>query len=267
LGAGADGEVRVGFHRKTGDKVAMKKMYEHEYLYDAIINESEILEEVAHDNVVNLLGLTCNNQGTFMAMELMDGSLSDVISSRKLGEHDIRAVMRQILEGLAWIHAHRIVHQDVKTSNVLVKRDGEKNKFVVKLADFATARRLRTRPWSNKVGTLTFNAPELLKGATSFGTAIDVWGAGCIFAEMLLGSNPFDVPDEEDGDSLDYFQSREIELLRAGEFPDGCPLSDEAEDLICGMLAVEPSERLTLDGVLEHPWIVENCSSKTIQKR
>ncbi|EFJ36289.1 hypothetical protein SELMODRAFT_404157 [Selaginella moellendorffii] len=80
---------------------------------------------------------------------------------------------------------------------------------------------------------------------------MDVWALGVIAYELLR----------------DYKQFREIKLLRAGEFPDGCPLS-EAEDLICGMLAVEPSERLTLDGVLE--WIVENCSSKmkkTIQKR
>ncbi|EFJ14182.1 hypothetical protein SELMODRAFT_424021 [Selaginella moellendorffii] len=78
-------------------------------------------------------------------------------------------------------------------------------------------------------------------------TAIDMW-------ELLRG----------------YKQSREIELLRAGEFPDGCPLSDEVEDFICGMLAVEPSERLMLDGVLDHPWIVEYGSSKikkTIHRR
>ncbi|XP_002962404.2 cell division control protein 2 homolog 3 [Selaginella moellendorffii] len=284
LGAGPDGEVRVGFHRKTGDKVAMKKIYEHECLYDAIINESEILEEVAHDNVVNFLGLTCNNQGTFMVMELMDGSLSDVISSRKLGEHDIRAVMRQILEGLAWIHAHGIVHQDVKTSNVLVKRDGEKNKFVVKLADFATARRLRTRPWSNKVGTLTFNAPELLKGATSFGTAIDVWGAGCIFAEMLLGSDPFDVPD--DGDSLNYFVADFAKKLDI----DGCGMGYQdrrrerarerilekmvwwkAEDVRSGMkdpdavellkrmLAIDPARRISVQNALKMPYFQEKA--------
>ncbi|EFJ36288.1 hypothetical protein SELMODRAFT_404155 [Selaginella moellendorffii] len=106
-------------------------------------------------------------------------------------------------------------------------------------------------------GTGKYMAPEVTscKGdarSQSFYTAaIDVWALGVIAYELLRG----------------YKQSREIELLRAGEFPDGCPLSDEAEDLICGMLAVEPSERLTLDGVLEHPWIVENCSSKTIQKR
>ncbi|EFJ36287.1 hypothetical protein SELMODRAFT_404153 [Selaginella moellendorffii] len=269
LGAGADGEVRVGFHRKTGDKVAMKKMYEHEYLYDAIINESEILEEVAHDNVVNLFGLTCNNQGTFMVMELMDGSLSDVISSRKLGEHDIRAVMRQILEGLAWIHAHRIVHQDVKTSNVLVKRDGEKNKFVVKLADFATAR-----------------AADTPLGATSFGTAIDVWGARCIFAEMLLGSNPFDVPDEEDGDSLDYFVADFAKKLDI----DGCGMGYQdrrrerarerilekmvwwkAEDVRSGikdpdavellkrMLAIDPARRISAQNALKMPYFQEKA--------
>ncbi|XP_024530216.1 cyclin-dependent kinase A-1 [Selaginella moellendorffii] len=256
LGAGADGEVRVGFHQKTGDKVAMKKMYEHEYLYDTIINESEILEE--------------------------------------LGEHDIKAVMRQILEGLAWIHAHRIVHQDIKTSNVLVKRDGEKNKFVVKLADFTTARRLQTRPWSNKVGTLTFNAPELLKGATSFGTAIDVWSAGCIFEEMLLGSNPFDVPDEEDGDSLNYFVADFAKKLDI----DGCGMGYQdrrrerarerilqkmawwkAEDvrsrikdpnaveLLKRMLAIDPARRISAQNALKMPYFQEKAEDTIVEAR
>ncbi|EFJ35866.1 hypothetical protein SELMODRAFT_78280 [Selaginella moellendorffii] len=202
-------------------------------------------------------------------------------------------MVRQILEGLAWIHAHRIVHQDVKTSNVLVKRDGEKNKFVVKLADFATVRRLRTRPWSNKVGTLTFNAPELLTGATSFGTAIDVWGAGCIFAEMLLGSNPFDVPDEEDGDSLDYFVADFAKKLDI----DGCGMGYQdrrrerarkrilekmawwkAEDVRSGikdpdavellkrMLAIDLARRISAQNALKMPYFQEKADDTALPK-
>ncbi|EFJ35869.1 hypothetical protein SELMODRAFT_8322, partial [Selaginella moellendorffii] len=100
-------------------------------------------------------------------------------------------------------------------------------------------------------GTGKYMAPEVTSCKDDHGdarlqsfytTSMDVWALGVIAYELLRG----------------YKQSREIELLQAREFPDGCPLSDEAEDLICGMLAVEPSERLTLDGVLEHPWIVEN---------
>ncbi|EFJ06080.1 hypothetical protein SELMODRAFT_8331, partial [Selaginella moellendorffii] len=97
-------------------------------------------------------------------------------------------------------------------------------------------------------GTGKYMAPEVAscKGGHGDGSsqslytkAVDVWALGVIAYELLRG----------------YKLPQEIELLRGGVFPDGSPVSDEAEDLICGMLAVEPSERLTLDGVLEHPWI------------
>ncbi|EFJ22381.1 hypothetical protein SELMODRAFT_8335, partial [Selaginella moellendorffii] len=97
-------------------------------------------------------------------------------------------------------------------------------------------------------GTEKYMAPEVMatkgrKGESqSFYTAaIDVWGLGVIAYELLRG----------------YKSRMEIDFLRARAFPTGFG-SDQAEDLLRGMLAVEPSKRITLDCVLAHPWIVKH---------
>ncbi|EFJ25524.1 hypothetical protein SELMODRAFT_413628 [Selaginella moellendorffii] len=106
---------------------------------------------------------------------------------------------------------------------------------------------------SKYCGTEKYMAPEVMarkgrKGESqSFYTAaIDVWGLGVIAYELLKG----------------HKSRMEIDFLRAGAFPTGFG-SDQAEDLLRGMLAVEPSKRVTLDRVLAHPWIVKHCSSSS----
>ncbi|XP_024545364.1 calcium/calmodulin-dependent protein kinase type 1G [Selaginella moellendorffii] len=210
--------------------------------------------------VVSLAGFVKERSGGAcygtMVMELCGPSLFHrLIKGGPLGEEEAAKTIQRLAEALKGIHSSGIVHRDLKPENIFVKLDATAVHEVV-IGDFGVATD-DPKEMSQCCGTGKYMAPEVTscKGdarSQSFYTAaIDVWALGVIAYELLRG----------------YKQSREIELLRAGEFPDGCPLSDEAEDLICGMLAVEPSERLTLDGVLEHPWIVENCSSKTIQKR
>ena len=87
-----------------------------------------------------------------------------------------------MLRGLMYVHGKRIFHRDMKTSNVLVNQDG-----TVKLADFGLARPsyvTSSRQLTNNVVTLWYRPPELLLGDNNYGSAIDIWGCGCIMAEL-----------------------------------------------------------------------------------
>lgn len=91
-------------------------------------------------------------------------------------------LMQQLLNGLYFIHNNNILHRDMKSANILITRTG-----ILKLADFGLARvysqKDRNR-LTNRVVTLWYRPPELLLGARVYGPEIDIWGAGCIMAEL-----------------------------------------------------------------------------------
>lgn len=97
----------------------------------------------------------------------------------------IKLFLYQMLAGIAYCHAHRVLHRDLKPQNLLI--DAERG--ALKLADFGLARAfgLPVRAYTHEVVTLWYRAPEILLGAKHYSTPVDVWSIGCIFAEMVNG--------------------------------------------------------------------------------
>lgn len=95
----------------------------------------------------------------------------------------VKCYMHQLLSGLQHCHDRGILHRDIKGSNLLIDKNG-----MLKIADFGLANYYtHDRPLTNRVVTLWYRAPELLLGATNYGVGIDLWSAGCLLAEMILG--------------------------------------------------------------------------------
>lgn len=94
----------------------------------------------------------------------------------------IQSYLRQLLEGVAYCHANRVLHRDLKPQNLLVDFEGH-----IKLADFGLVRAfgIPVRAYTHEVVTLWYRAPEILLGAKFYSTAVDVWSLACIFAEMV----------------------------------------------------------------------------------
>ena len=116
----------------------------------------------------------------------MAGLLSNANVKFNLGE--IKKVMQQLLNGLYYIHSNNVLHRDMKAANILITKNG-----TLKLADFGLARAFsknRGQPnrYTNRVVTLWYRPPELLLGERNYGPPIDLWGAGCIMAELWTRS-------------------------------------------------------------------------------
>ena len=110
----------------------------------------------------------------------------------KFGVAQLKCILKQILEGIAYLHAGDFIHRDIKGGNILVSNQG-----VVKLCDFGLARFIenssviRNKPnMTTRVVTRWYRAPELLLGDTHYKDKIDIWSAGCVFAELLTESRP-----------------------------------------------------------------------------
>merc|ERR1712091_33384 len=111
-----------------------------------------------------------------------------------IAPHTVKSFLWQILMGLRHLHSNWVVHRDLKPSNILVMGAGaEMGK--VKIADFGLARSfqepLQPLAENGVVVTIWYRAPELLLGAKHYTHAIDLWAAGCIFAELLRLGPPF----------------------------------------------------------------------------
>ncbi|CAB4056516.1 CDK9 [Lepeophtheirus salmonis] len=257
---GTFGEVFKARLRADKSKiVALKKVLmenEKERFPITALRKIRILQLLKHDNIVNLYEIcqqySCHNKTTFyLVFEFCEHDLAGLLSNVKvqfsLGE--IKKVMQQILEGLFYIHANKIIHRDMKAANILITRQG-----VLKLADFGLARAIsinkngQPNRYTNRVVTLWYRPPELLLGERNYGPPVDLWGAGCIMAEMLTRSPIMQGNTEQHQfdahcSTLWRFDSRE-RLKPYVKDPYAC-------DLIDKLLGLDPSRRMDSDSALE----------------
>lgn len=244
----------------------------HEGLSMDAIREIKLLQELDHPNIMTVLDIYNNNSNVHIVMDLCPVDLEKVITCDKaMNTGDIKQFMRMVLLGVGNCHENWIVHRDLKPANFLLDDDGQ-----LRLADFGLAKIYGSpdRSLSNQACTLWYRAPELLYGATEYGSGADMWSIGCIFAELLT-RKPF-LPGETDSELHQLqviFQKLGTptkedwpgmeQLPQYTKFRDcpGVPLStmlpaaqDDALDLLKRLLMYDPSARPTCQEALEHAY-------------
>ncbi|CAH2017608.1 unnamed protein product [Acanthoscelides obtectus] len=125
--------------------------------------------------------------------------------------------MKQLIEALAYLHSHRILHRDLKPQNLLVDKEGH-----IKLADFGLSRSfsLPTRTYTHEVVTVWYRAPELLLGARMYCTGIDIWSLGCVMAEMhMLVYNPSKRKTAKELLKMNYLKGAKLTAPDMNAFP------------------------------------------------
>lgn len=120
----------------------------------------------------------------YLVMDFLEHDLKTLLDDMRepFLPSETKTLLLQFISGIGFLHSQWIMHRDLKTSNLLINNRGE-----LKIADFGMARYYGDPPpkLTQLVVTLWYRSPELLLGAESYGTEIDMWSVGCIFGELL----------------------------------------------------------------------------------
>lgn len=206
LGQGGQGEVWLA-HRGKGDfshKVAIKflKPVHNDKELQRFQNERELLAQLKHNNIAQLLGggellLNSSKPRPYMILELIEGlPLIQYCQQNNFSLKQYLGFFMQICDAISYAHSHRVIHRDIKPANIFVTHDG-----IVKLLDFGIAKNLQTHQDTQTVPmmTLAYSSPEQVSGKP-VSTTTDVYLLGLLLYEMLTGkraqASDTEVPSE-----------------------------------------------------------------------
>lgn len=248
LGSGNSGKVWLATHKLTLRNVAIKVL-DTAYLadkchYAKAMNEIAILKTIENEHIIRLLEVfeDAKNQLNLVFEYAPGGDLLQLLHNKgKLPENEAKVMFRDILEGLLYLHRNHVIHRDLKLDNILLGTNS------VKICDFGISRRVEPMEVvRDKSGTPAFLAPEVIAGAGYDGYGSDVWALGVCLYAMVVGMVPFRGYTVKD--------LQKSILKGAYTLPDF--LSPDVADLISGLLQPLPSQRMSLDFIAEHPWVV-----------
>ena len=282
-------QVYMARCKETQDIVALKKIRmdnEKEGFPITAIREIKILKKLRHKNVVDLKEIVTSKANAsnghkgsiYLVFEYMDHDLTGLAErpGMKFSLPQIKCYMKQLLTGLHYCHINNILHRDIKGSNLLINNNG-----VLKLADFGLAKSItneNANPLTNRVITLWYRPPELLLGATQYGPSVDMWSAGCIFAELVHGKpilpgkgemeqldlifrlcgtpTPENWPDADKLPYAKHFKQKKHYPRRLREV--FARFSPSAKDLVERFLTLDPTKRITAVQALDSDWFWED---------
>lgn len=172
-------------YNKDKNLVAIKrvKTTKHSMGVDiSAVREIKSLKQIHNRYVISLLDVFMHNDDIHIVLEYVNTDLECLIKNKELVflPSDIKSWMIMILKGVYALHEKFIIHRDLKPNNILVT-----NKGIIKIADFGLARPIGNNMTSQAV-TRWYRPPELLLGSKMYGTSVDMWSIGCIFAELML---------------------------------------------------------------------------------
>ena len=209
----------------------------------SIEGEINLLKNLDHLNIVKYIECIRTKTHINLVLEYVEnGSLHQMVKqSGKMGEHLVFIFVKQILEGLAYLHNQGIIHRDIKGANLLLTKNG-----VVKLADFGYSILNDKNKVNSIVGTACFMAPEVIEQKGNISPKCDIWSLGSTIVQLLTTRPPY------------YEFEPMAAMFRI--VTDDCPplptgISDHLKNFLLKCFTKDPAKRPSAKELLQHPWI------------
>ena len=266
LGSGKFGLVKLGIHKKTGQKVAikiMKKSTMDSSDLELVRTEIEILKICQHPNIIRLYNVFENADYLYIIMEYCyGGDLFSYLENRhfRLSEKRASTIIHQMATAVYYMHSFGVVHRDLKPENVLMTSTDEDSD--IRILDFGLSKILGPyEKCDEPYGTLTYCAPEIIVDEP-YSKPVDLWSLGVMTYLMVSGKLPFNSEDENEiarqvvYDEPNYTRN-----------PVWKTISPECLDFVKRLLDKDQNKRMTIKEVLEHKWIKMYDENKLSEKR
>ncbi|XP_053740857.1 death-associated protein kinase 2 isoform X2 [Synchiropus splendidus] len=229
---------------------------------EEIVREVEVLQQLQHPNVVALHDVYENRTDVVLILELVSGGeLFDFLAQKEsLSEEEATQFIKQILDGVEYLHQKSIAHFDLKPENIMLL-DRTASLPRIKIIDFGLAHKIEDgADFKNIFGTPEFVAPEIVN-YEQLGLEADMWSIGVITYILLSGASPFlgDTKQETLGNisAMNYDFDEEF-------FSN---TSELAKSFIRQLLEKNTRKRMTIQGALNHPWIKPSNPRQAMVKR
>lgn len=265
---GSYGRVHVVVCKRSGRSLAVKIMRKpaqrttrQDRIRSLMIeSEASIMRALRHPHIVSVVDVIDTPAQLCIVMEeCRGGDLFDRIMQYqgKIPEPVAVPIYRRLLQAVQYVHGQKIVHGDLKLSNIMF---GDESDDSLRVIDFGLSQyRLDgSPPLTEMVGTPNYQAPEVVSGSYSF--EADLWSLGVVLFVMVFGFNPFDPFGSTDDSNVIHQRImagfNPITTTGYGAFfPADIPASAEVKDLIARLLESNPRLRFRLADVLAHPWM------------
>ncbi|KIY70933.1 Pkinase-domain-containing protein [Cylindrobasidium torrendii FP15055 ss-10] len=259
IGAGSFGKVYLGMDASSGLLMAVKQVElptgsapneeRKQSMLTALEHEIELLQDLQHDNIVQYLYSSLEDDCLNIFLEYVPGG-SVTALLRNYGAFEetlVKTFVRQILQGLTYLHERGIVHRDIKGANILVD-----NKGGVKISDFGISKKVDVQALAGSrmhraslQGSVFWMAPEVVKQSGHTQKA-DIWSVGCLVVEMLTGEHPW----------AQLTQMQAIFKIGSSSKPEiPSDISAEAQDFLTKTFELDQDARPSASEALAHPWI------------
>jgi len=255
IGEGGFGKVTVAKKKGTDMRFAIKEIRKRTQdrrrgsrgmTMEMIMNEANALNKLSHPNVIRLQSMHQDHVNVYLVMDFCGGGdLYDALHEAKsFSEKQAASLMQQVLRGVNYMHHQRVCHRDLKPENFLLgRKPNDLRSCDLRIIDFGCAWNFSSpaETCSVRMGTEKYMAPEVMMGSYTY--VCDNFSCGVVAFVLLCGHYPF-----SNGQAT---RTADVSFRH----PTWKAVSDDALELIRGLLKKDPKERFSAEVALQHPWI------------